>query len=497
MGSLGLCRNMFQSSEVHTAVNFPSPYKLAVLLGPGLLLCTRTMVAQHVPLIEVGPNTPVTMSRPDLPHVEPHLAVNPVDPNNLVAASMVAFEPQAPFADLHCLAFATFDGGRNWQASDLNSLFDPERINPTSCADAWVAFGRDGTAYVSVLGDPQPNQPAVSSLVFRSRDGGLTWLGPVAVPEGRGGSYDQEDILVDNTDGPEGGTIYHAAVHGYRVAADSSFTAISVSRSLDRGRSFSDPVPSVLSNMELQEMNMVTLSDGTLVIAYHDWGTDQRPGVEHYRVKRPRLWVVFSTDGARTFSPPFFVAEIRQRNIPKIIADVYSEAFPDRLYAAWGDWGKTLDPEDEVFYNPEKGLYFSRSTDRGYSWSKPVRIDRASDPRTLRGTAALAVSRNGVLGIAWQDRRNDPNNQCQDLYFTSSLDGGETFLPEVRVSTELSCPGTPGNGAVGDRYPTGGEYFGLVGTGNGAFQVLWADARSGVYQLYTAAVRVHGDVHKP
>ncbi len=453
----------------------------------------------QAPSIRVEPNVRINTSQTELPHVEPHAAVNPTDSNNVVAAAMVVHDIEG-LERIHCVAFATFDGGQTWHTMDLNSRIDATQFDAADCADVWVAFGKDGTAFVSTLATPHPDAPRSSSLVFRSPDGGRTWLTPTPIPNGeRGGSYDQEDVIVDNTDGPHAGTVYFSAVQAYRASPRdrSSLAAISVSRSIDGGRTFSDPVPAALSNLSLNELNMAILSDGTLVVSYHDYLTNQHsPEADggSYRLLRPRLWMIRSSDGGKTFSAPFLVAEIRQRHIPKIAADTHSELFRDYLYAAWGDWGRTLDPTDEDFYNPEKGVYFTRSINRGILWSRPIRIDRATDPTTLRGTAAIAVGSNGAIGVAWLDRRSDPTNRCQDLYFTASLDGGETFLPEVKVSSEISCPETPGNGAAGGRYPTGGEYFGLVQTGDGTFRAVWSDARSGVYQLYTSGIRVEGEV---
>lgn len=456
-------------------------------------------VQSQVPSIRVGPNVRIDTSQTDLPHVEPHAAVNPTDPNNLVASAMVVHDTEG-LARIRCGVFTTFDGGQTWRTTDLNSLIDSTKFDANECGDVWVAFSENGTAFVSTLATPLPDAPRSSAFVFRSPDGGRTWLGPTAIPNGeRGGPYDQEDVIVDNTDGPYAGTVYFSAEQAYRASPQdrSRLDAIAVSRSTDGGRTFSDPIPAALSNLSLNEMNMTILTDGTLIVSYHDYSSNPySPEADgrSYRLRRPRYWMIRSLDGGRTFSSPYLVAELRQRTIPKIAADIYSEPFRDYLYAVWGDWGRTLDRNDENFYNPEKGLYFTRSTNRGILWSRPVRIDRAPDANTLRGTAALAVSSNGAVGVAWLDRRNDSANECQDLYFTASLDGGETFLPEVRVSTEISCPETPGNGAAGGRFPTGGEYFGLVQTGDGRFQAVWSDARSGVYQLYTASVTVEGRV---
>ena len=39
----------------------------------------------------------------------------------------------------------------------------------------------------------------------------------------------------------------------------------------------------------------------------------------------------------------------------------------------------------------------------------------------------VEVNRDGVVGVAWYDRRRDDTRRCWELFFTSSSDGGETF----------------------------------------------------------------------
>ena len=40
------------------------------------------------------------------------------------------------------------------------------------------------------------------------------------------------------------------------------------------------------------------------------------------------------------------------------------------------------------------------------------------------------------------------------------------------------------------RWPNGGDYIGMTADGDGMFHPFWTDARSGTYQLYTAAIQV-------
>ena len=90
------------------------------------------------------------------------------------------------------------------------------------------------------------------------------------------------------------------------------------------------------------------------------------------------------------------------------------------------------------------------------------------------------------MGVTWNDRRNASAELCSDVYFAASLDGGGSFLPEVRVSTTTAC--NPEN--VNRRWAMGGDYSNMATSSDGHFHIVWGDARTGVHQLYVAEVVV-------
>lgn len=66
------------------------------------------------------------------------------------------------------------------------------------------------------------------------------------------------------------------------------------------------------------------------------------------------------------------------------------------------------------------------------------------------------------------------------------------FLPARRVASAVSCPDSARNGPPLQRWPRGGDYYGLAAAAaDGRFHALWSDARSGMMQLWTAAVTVN------
>lgn len=102
----------------------------------------------------------------------------------------------------------------------------------------------------------------------------------------------------------------------------------------------------------------------------------------------------------------------------------------------------------------------------------------------------LAVNRDGVVAVAWYDRRLDPEEVCQDVYLSVSEDGGATFRAPLRVTTETSCPDVPGNEGVSGSWPMGGDYSSLAAGPDGSFHLVWADSRDGRFGLRRARFRV-------
>jgi hypothetical protein len=223
-----------------------------------------------------------------------------------------------------------------------------------------------------------------------------------------------------------------------------------------------------------------------------------------------------SSDGGVTFSPKRPIGEIRfggvrtlreqqkSGRIDQITGPVFAVdsggKFRDRIYAAWTE----LDGD-------RFRLLFTYSSDRGASWSKPRPVVPAGPPYASEFQPVIATNPDGVLGVFFYGTEGYPQRDRFDAYFTASLDGGETFLPKTRVSSETSRPFGAGNLRPGpyvstdrgmatlyltsgiSRWTDGGDYMGMTADPEGIFHPFWADGRSGTYQLYTAAIRVQSD----
>ena len=443
------------------------PIRRVLLIGVAVLGGPAESLSQERP-VEVLPSVQVSADLPGVPHVEPHLAVNPKDPEHLVAASMVA-EPDRDRIGL--AVFVSRDAGQSWVRQRL-----PTAPANTTVADPWVAIGDSGYVFVGVL--TRVPEAGVVGDVYRSTDGGLTWEDPVRLPAGGGASYDHLVLATNLMAGAHRGDVYAAGSQG---TARRGVYSISVLRSTNRGSSFQGPHAILPNNFNNQNGNMIVLPDGTLMVSFFEISAAGE------RLRYPRLWIATSTDGAETFSPPTLVREAYPFSWPILAVDRGSGPNAGRVYAAWVDrdaFGTSETPD-------ETSISVVHSDDQGQTWSDAVRF---SPSETRKGNVMLAVSTDGSVGLTWPDWE-EGEGSCSRLVFSWSSDGGETFSAPVPVGP-VSCSETSANlvavadtPPVGLRYPDGGDYHGLASGGHGVFHAFWSDSRSGVLQLWSASIR--------
>ena len=326
------------------------------------------------------------------------------------------------------------------------------------------------------------------TLIQRSDDLGRSWSEPVVVPLGDGGGPpDRPVVVVDRSDGHQRGSLYVAhgqSFPGAGVRQPLYGTAIVASR--DGARSFELPVRILHDNLQQQPFDAAMLDDGALVVLFMDYAAGGRL-LEHRR-----SWLVRSSDGGQSYSTPLLVHEQVDSEMPWSVAVDHSDRHRDRLYLAIdGYWKRTPPSRSNMPSTGMGGILVKSSDDGGESWSRAV-LATDTPPRINQETPAIAVNASGQVGLAWYDTRADDRGDCFDLYFTASLDGGRSFLPNVRISEHTSCPRAPDTAwrGIGQRWAFGGDYTGLAAAADGSFHIFWAGLREGVYQIWTSRVTV-------
>ncbi len=466
-------------------------------LAPVLLLSAAAPLAaaagdSTAPRVVVGPNILVSRDG-DVPHVELMVATSPRSGKHLLGGAITATRPNGGMA---CRTYSSTDGGTTWKASEF-----PEQVE-FGGADPQVAFTARGTAlFVALtLNKSERGKDCASMHVWRSEDAGKSWLPSTEIPCRP--SWDHEQIVVDQTAGRFAGRIYLVVLYDYPVYR------VGVFRSDDDGRSWTGPVEAANGGgkIGINDVTPMVLSDGTLIVPYGDFQflPDKRP--KDGTNTTSNLRIVSSSDGGVTFSKPANVVAQNYHvdygspppiaGFPKFATSGASKSHPDRLYVVWEDY--------------QKGPYrilFSRSTDRGKTWSPPKPIDAKVPASTHQFQPAVAINGDGLVAVTWYDTRDSSDGNAYHQYFAASTDGGESFLPTVRVSSEPSRRKGAGNGRISpvvwsdpdgfylsmlsatSRWESGGDYMGLAADRDGGFHPFWADSRSGTFQIYTASVR--------
>jgi hypothetical protein len=408
---------------------------------------------------------------PDSPQVEPRLAIAPKNARHLLIGAML-FRRNAG-GDSECSPMASFDAGATWRRAAL-----PQRDGVTGGGDPWVAFDQAGTAYLSCLHGVRTESGERTSGVgvYRSDDGGITWTGPAMLP---GRAYDRPVLVVGASEKAGQTTLHVVASQGTRHDFGSA-NPISISTSIDGGRTFAQPVQVLFNNLNNNVRSAVALPDGTLLAVFSDVGS-----LDGRRLEQFRVWSIRSTDGGRSFGPALFVNENAGGDQVDVTGDPTG-----RLFAVW-----------DVVRGPRegRGVFFAQSEDAGKGWSAATRIAELAEGERQQHVPTVAARPDGTIAAFWVDYRSDSRGDCSEVYIRGSRDLGKTWTDARRLSTKASCPRSPSNtvtrtdgkpNAVDRRWMEGGDYHGLVVGEQGRFHAAWSDSSTGVFQIHFATIEV-------
>ena len=425
-------------------------------------------------------------------HSEPMLAINPANPLNLVGASKFFTDPARYRFQIG--TYTSFDGGCAWTDNGVLPGFAPSETT----SDVTIAFGPENRVYVAVLYTDNARDSGVA--VSTSTDGGKTFGQPVHVfddPTGRVFS-DKPWITVDMSSGPYRGSVY--VVWSYDFGGSCGFEnackqGLGFARSTDGGATFSaarqvegeasfctNPAPGRSPDDRTCDAALgavpAVLPDGTLAVAF-DYMDVTSSG------KIPtRLAVITSPDGGATWTSPVLIATIsdilgvfppdRYRNV-SLLAFAADPA-RGRLYVTWAD-KRTGDSD----------ILFAASSDQGRTWSAPARVnDDATRDGANQFQPQLAVAPNGVVTVSFFDTRRDSHHHMIDVYLAQSVDGGASFLPNVRVTSQSWDPAVDAP-VDGSGLQFIGDYQGLAVSNQFALP-FWNDTRTGSQEIFTALV---------
>jgi len=402
---------------------------------------------------------------------EPHIAVDPLDPDHLVMGTIDYNFPAIS-------SYTSFDGGETWDGPHQIRFFQNDFAVG---GDPVVAFGQDGTVYITQIsigfeefriGQLLSSAIVSTLIVARSDDGGITWSDAVPAarstvqassqldPEGRErgtirssfldkqwlavgpdpNNPDNDILYLAYTDFTDTNGILYADELPFLTAITRETTIMSV-RSTDGGLTWSAPVPvsptAVVALEGAASAEGEEAGEAAAANAQDDEGyTDQQPG---------------ENEGSR---PERFV----QGAQPAVMPD-------GTLVVAYYD--STND-------GPGEGLstiLVASSTDAGLSFADPVQAGVFKEARGRNrttffrqgGLPAIAVGQNGEIYIVAAGVPTEKPVDDSDIYFLRSTDRGVTWDPPVRL-----------NGDDTTRL----QFFPAIGVSpNGKIHAMWGDMR--------------------
>src|SRR4029077_2643653 len=106
--------------------------------------------------------------------------------------------------------------------------------------------------------------------------------------------------------------------------------------------------------------------------------------------------------------------------------------------------------------------------DDGATWSSALRVNTDAGMKSQFFPKMALDPVTGELALVWYDCCNSSSNNRVELWGTVSVDGGLSFLPEVKISAGSTSGGGKGSGNEL------GDYIGLDFYGNVLYPV-WAD----------------------
>ncbi len=447
------------------------------------------------PLLDPCPFQPETAAQENFKdtEVEPLVAVNPTDPDNVVG---VFQEDRWSDGGAHgLLAAVSFNGGASYvnQWPEFSACSDKTETaffeHLPRATDPWVSFDAAGRAYQVGLPIGDGSLAGESAITTsHSDDGGLTWSDPVDVTRQNDPSgaifLDKQSITADPYHANRAWTTW---IQGNLPGENISFNKLAhaysyrgtpmSSSTTDGGQTWSRPQAMTNANIYAQGNQIVVEPDGTLIdiqaVLFKGAGIQPNPNGVYMAVMR-------SIDNGRHWSSPSKIAPLgtvgveadgRPLRVGDYLPDLAVDPATGVLYATWADGlgGAT------------NKIVLSRSTDGGRKWSAPAVVSH--HPAAQSFNHAVTVGNDGELAVLYyDDARNDDTTPGipTDVYLRHSADGGRTWsTPQLLTSFDFANAPVARGHFVGDYQgltPIGGNdllaFFGVAGSTTNSSNVL-------------------------
>ena len=374
---------------------------------------------------------------------EPSIAVDPANPTNM-AIGWRQFDTISSNFRQAGYGYST-DGGQTWTAG----IIEPGIFRSDPVLDA--------NNYSNLFYYSLSTSGGYTCELFKSLNGGAFWSGPVPAYGG-----DKGWMTIDRTGGEGEGNIYC-------FSRDGVSTTIVMTRSVDRGQFF-QPLVNVPGNPGRGTIAVGV--DGILYAAGRSFDNGEFVFARSSNAPDSQAIPVFE-----------YATQIDLGGQYSAYAGPNPGGLLGQTIVACDNYGSSGDSTVYVLSSVDPpgtdplDVYFIRSTDRGVSWSPPVKINDDSVASAWQWFGTMSVAPNGRIDVVWLDTRDHPGTYLSSLYYSFSTDNGITWSLNERLSDEFDPHlGWPQQNKLGD-------YFDMVSDETGAF-LAWAGTFNGEQDVY-------------
>jgi hypothetical protein len=387
--------------------------------------------------LSVGPNVdigPILGNQNEI-----SMAINPADPDNIVAVS----NDESIGGGLRF--YRTMDGGATWSNRVIGIN---DALGMQGCCDGQVTFDSFGNLFMVFV-----DLGGVGTVnVITSSNGGLT----LTRHEMLGAGVDQPSISAG------GGAVWVSWNQGTIQAAGAAVVGLGMIGPFNAQFA----VPGADGNFG----NIAVGPNGQVAVTYQAPAFDAGPSQIFANIDPDGL-------GPMGFGQPILVSDTQVGGFRIIPAqdtahgiDAEANLYYDRsfgphrgrLYCVYTDAPNPVSDDTDTFVR--------FSDDNGSTWSARVRVNDDATTNSQYLPSGAVDPTTGNLAIGWLDSRNaGPTNTTAQYFVTVSEDGGATFLPNVQVSSGTSDASIAGANVVGY-----GDYLSLDFFNN-RIAPVWAD----------------------
>lgn len=392
---------------------------------------------------------------------EVSIAINPTDPENLIAGSNKRFY------------YYSFDAGKTWTGATQTSRYN-------MCGDPCVIFDAEGTAYYGHISEPSTYWPD-RIVVHRSTDKGRNWTHEFGIGFVSGKVQDKEWLVADITNSDYKGNLYVSWTQfdKYNSSNPADKTIIRFSRSIDKGETWTTPIK--ISDIEGNCLDGDDALEGAVpTVGPHGEVYVAWSGYE-------KIYFDKSLDGGITFGKDKVVATqpggwdysipgiYRCNGMPITCCDISNSPHRGNIYINWSDQRNGTSNTD---------IFIIKSSDGGETWSNPIRVNDDNSNRQQFFTWMTVDPMTGYIYIVFYDRRNTSGN-ATDVFVARSKDGGETF-ENFKVSESSFNP----NDAI-----FFGDYTNIAAL-NGKVYPIWMRLEGSRLSIWMTAIEEQVAIHE-